>query len=62
MLVFEDHVSCKDDISSKGQETVAMATGGTFAGVGDFSAVPVTTTVAQDDYSSLVKDNTACIR
>ena len=47
-------------MSSKEEEHVAI--GGTFAGVGDFSAVSMTTTVSHEEHSNLVKDYTACIR
>lgn len=47
-------------MSSKDKEHVAI--GGTFAGVGNFSDVTMTTTVLSDDYSNLVKDDKACIR
>ena len=55
----KDHVSTGDHVSSK--EQVAM--GGTFAGVGEFSPVTMTTTaLPYDHHSNLVKDDTACIR
>jgi len=50
----------QDHMSSKEKEPRAM--GGTFAGVGDFSDVSMTTAVSYDNYSNLVKDHTACIR
>ena len=55
-----DHVSSMDHTSSKEDDHMVM--GGTFAGVGDFSAVSMTTPVSHDDYSNLVKDDKACIR
>ena len=46
-------------MSSKEQ----VAVGGTFAGVGEFSPVTMTTTaLPYDHHSNLVKDDTACIR
>lgn len=55
VFISQDHMSSK-------QKEPAVAIGGTFAGVGDFTAVSMTTTALNDNYSNLVKDHTACIR
>ena len=69
MSTKEDHLSTKDDhmstkedhTSTKEEDRIVL--GGTFAGVGDFSAVSAT--VSYDHYSNygnMVKDDSACIR
>ena len=56
----KDHMSTKDHVSSSKDQ---VAVGGTFAGVGDFSPVTMTTAALPfDHHSNLVKDDTACIR
>ena len=59
----KDHMSSqeghKDRMSSQGGDHVIM--GGKFAGVGDFSAITMTTALSHD-HSNLIKDDTTCIR
>ena len=63
-LMCQDHVGYKDHMSTNedhmsSEDHIVM--GGTFAGVGDFSAVSAMA-VSRDHYSNLIKDESACIR
>ena len=64
LYLSQDHLSCKDHMSTNEDHMCSedhIVMGGTFAGVGDFSAMSATES-SHDHYSNLVKDDSACIR